>query len=811
MSILQDIPFALRLLKQAPLSTGIAILSIALSIGVTAVVFAAIKAVLLDPLPYTRPSELVQLRTEYPRMPQQSHGDWVVWNDALEVVRRTRTLQSVAIYRNAIFDLAGGSNDTPEALYGLRVQANLFQTLGASPMRGRNFLAKEDRPDHSDVMILSYGLWVRRFHADRSVVGRTVTVNGHGCLVVGVMPRGFNFPMRRDAAHTPAPYVEFWAAPFNVPDNPAAGLGAVARLRGGVSLGQARQDLSSISRALAHDFPATNRDHLLTLNLLHDRTVGSAGMALWLLMAAAVLFTLIGCANVANLLLTRGLTRRQEIAVRLAMGAGHWRIIRQLLTESCVLAVLGGIAGYLLTAAAWRILPAVAPVTIPRLAAARADSAVFVFVLALAGVNGILFGTAPALRMGGRKHATLWSGLGSRGAASGRQDRLRTVLVVTEVAVSVLLVVVGGMVLDSFVRLVTTDPGFQADRVVASVVLPAPERYPKPEQRALFFKRILDAARSLPGVKSAGAVDALPFSGENHGGFVSGGAVPAAHPLTAEIDVAGGEYLQAMGVRLIEGRWFRGEEMNTTNGSAIVDMFVARHLWPGARAIGQRICVYCTPENPRNWKRVIGVVSGASHAALDEPEKGNVYLAAGAMQECVFLVVRTDRPKGEIEQAIRRAVAAVDPNQPVFLSASMQDLIADSVADRRFIMMLLAVTGCLALAMSAAGVYGVISYTTSRRTQEIGIRMAIGATPRNILALILRQGFLAVASGLAFGLGTALLSTRLLHSILPGLDSGHAASVWISTALVITTAGVACWIPARRATRINPMSALRQD
>jgi len=806
--LLHDIRLALRLLRRAPASTGIALLSIALSVGATAVVFAAIKSVLIDPLPYARPSELVQLRSEYPRFAQQSHGDWVVWNDAREVARRNRTLESVGIYGNAIFDLAGDSNATPEALYGLRAKANLFPTLGVSPMLGRNILPEEDQPDHADVMILSYGLWARRFHSDPSVVGRIVTVNGHGCLVIGVMPRDFNFPMRREAAHTPSPYVEFWAAPFHVPANPAAGLGAVARLRPGVSLDEARQDLASISRTLAHDFPATNRDRVLTLNRLRDRTVGAAGKGLWLLMAAAILFMLIGCANVANLLMARGLARQREIAVRLAVGAGHWRIIRQLLTESCVLALLGGLGGYFLTAAAWKILPTIAPVSIPRLAAARADTTIFGFALALAIVNGILFGIAPALRMGGWKRAIVWSGFSARGAASGQDDRLRSTLVAAEVAVSVLLVVIGGQVMASFARLVTTDPGFQADRVVASVVLPAPERYRNPEQRGLFYQRILNAVRAIPGVKSAGTVDALPFSGENHGGFASS---TEAHPLTAEIDVAGGDYLQSMGVRLVEGRWFREEEVSASNDSAIVNTFVARRLWPGASAVGQRICVYCTPENPNNWKRVIGVVSSSSHAALDEPEKGNVYLAAGAMQESVFLVVRTERSKREMERAIRRAIAAIDPNQPVFLSATMRDLIADSVADRRFIMMLLAVTGCLALMMSAAGVYGVISYTTSRRTQEIGIRMAVGATPRNVFSLIFRQGFLTVAIGLAFGLGAALVCMRYLASRFVGLETGHPAPIWIAAGMVIVTAGIACWIPSRRATGTDPIDALRHE
>ena len=808
--MLQDIRIAFRFFSRAPAPTAIALLSIALSVGATAVVFAGIKSVLIDALPYAHPEQLVLVRSEYPRMQEQSSGDWVFWNDAQEIIRRTRTLESVGIYRNAVFDLAGDSSSPPEALYGLKVTASLFPTLGVSPMRGRNILPEEDQPGHADVMILSYGLWVRRFHADPGVVGRTVMVSGHECLVIGVMPPGFNFPLRRAAAHTPSPYVEFWAQLSAHPGARSGAQGVVARLRPGVSLAQARQDIGSISDALAREFPATNRDHVLRLNFLRDRMLGGARNALLMLMAAALLFMLIGCSNVANLLLARGLSRQREIAVRLAIGAGRGRIVRQLLTESCVLALAGGLGGFALTAAAWRILPAIAPVSIPRLAAARADSSVFGFALALAVINGILFGMAPALRLALGQSAGL-SGLGSRGAAAGGRDRMRSALVVAEVALSVVLIVVGGQLLGNFLRLVAIDPGFQADRVMASVVLPAPERYKDPEQRALFYRRILDSVRALPGVQSAGTVDALPFSGENHGGFVSDSEGGAGQALTAEIDVTGGEYLQTMGVHLVEGRWFREEEMNPANDAAIVNTLVAGRLWPGASAVGQRICVYCTPENPRNWKRVIGVVSSASHAALGEPEKGNVYLAAGAMQTSVFLVLRTERPAGEMERAVRRAIAAIDPNQPVFLSVSMRDLIADSVADRRFIMMLLASTGCLALAISAAGIYGVISYTISRRTQEIGIRMAVGATPHNVFALIFGQGFLTVAVGLAVGMGSALACVRSLRSVVAGLESGHAADLWMAAGLATVAAAIACWIPARRATKTDPISALRQE
>lgn len=795
---MRDIRLALRLLRRSPASTGIALASVALSVAATAVVFAAVKAVLLNPLPYADPARLVQLRSDYQHLQRQSSGDWVLKNDVLEVPRRTRTLQPFGVYGNALFNLAGDPGSTPEALYGVLMNSHLFATLGVSPMMGRNILPEEDQPEHSDVMILSYGLWVRRFHSDRSVIGRSVTVNGHSALVVGVMPPDFNFPLRRDAARTPSPYVEFWAAPLHWSSNPLAAVSAVARLRPGTSLAEARQDIASVSSALTRDFPAINRDRTLALNPLPDRAIGPASKALWLLMAASVLFMLIGCANVANLLLARGATRQREMAIRLALGAATSRIVRQLLTESCLLAMLGGLAGYLLTIQAWHLLPALAPASIPRLAAARADTAVFLFALVTAVLNGILFGFAPALRL------AQTGSLGARGAAAGSRDGLRSWLVGSEVAFSVVLVVVGSQVLAGFVHLVAADPGFQQDRVLASVILPPPERYRDPQQRAVFYQRILDAVRAIPGVESAGTTDALPFSGENHGGYVAGGSPQ--RQLTAETDVIGGDYLQAMGVHLLEGRWLRPDE-----DAVIVSSRVARALWPDSSALDRRICVYCSPESPNNWKQVVGVVSDSSHSALNEPDTGSVYLAAGAMQRSVFLVARTARPTGEIARAIRGAVAAIDPNQPVFLSASMRELVADSVASRRFVMLLLAVTAMLALALAAAGIYGVVSYTTSRRTAEIGVRMALGATPARIVSLIFRQSFATVAGGLAVGLLSALAVTRVLRSVLAGLDGAHPGPIAVAAVLVAATAALACFIPARRATRTDPMACLRQD
>ena len=345
---------------------------------------------------------------------------------------------------------------------------------------------------------------------------------------------------------------------------------------------------------------------------------------------------------------------------------------------------------------------------------------------------------------------------------------------------------------------------------MAAVVLPQPDRYREPAARSLVYRRFLEAARAIPGVVSAGTVDALPFSGENDGGFLTTRTEDIANrkwQVAAEVDTIGGDYLAAMGARLLEGRWFHDEE----NDTAIVSEAAAQKLWPGESALGKRVCVSCTPEQTDNWKRVVGVTSNMRHLGLEGEAEGSVYLAANGMRRAQFLVIRTERPAGDYQQLLRRAVASVDPQQPVLLSASMQTLVSDSLAARRFLMLLLAATGCLALALSAAGIYGVTAYTTSRRTQEFGIRMALGATPRNVHVLVFRQGFATVAVGLGIGLATTAAAEKALEAWLLGLTGGGSGDVWLAITLVITMSALACWIPSRKATLVDPMTALRVE
>lgn len=813
MVLFQDIRQALRLFRRSPGPSLLAILSITITVAATAVVFAAVKTVLLDPLPYANADSLVQFRTDYTHT--RPNFGWVSWADMQDVKRLSHSFESVATYHYSILNLTGDANNAPEALYGLYVSADLLPTLGVKPMLGRNIAIEETQTGQARVLILSYGLWTRRFNSDPNVVGRSVEANGHASTIIGVMPPGFDFPLRiASTVRTPSPHMDFWAPEFREPAKlgRSGGFGAIARLKAGVSAASAAQDLETISAELARQYPVTNKEAVLHFTLLRAQTLGFARTGLWLLIGAAALFMLIGSANVANLLLARSLTRHREIAVRLALGAGPKRIIRQLVTESCLLAIAGGIAGYGLTVLAWIWLPALAPTTIPRLAAARADGTVLIFAIAVAVLNGILFGLAPALLAAQRDPATSLRESASRGSVGSVRNHLRSALVIAEVTVAVTIVVLGGRLTASFVELIRTNPGFDAKHVLASIIVAAGDRYKTPQSHESLFRGIVDAARVLPGVEAAGTVDDLPFSGDNNGATLGRDDVLATKQvLYAELDRVSADYLRAMGVRLLEGRWFRDDDLAAGRDVAIINDFAANKLWPGQNAVGKQICVNCFVDSLRERKRVIGVVSSIRHSGLDEPDGSQVYEASGAYSTANFLVLRTNRRTSDMAKAVRAAVASVDPRQPVFVSASMSDLIGDSIADRRFIMTLLAITGALALLLAAAGVYGVISYTTSLRTAEIGVRVALGATPGNVQALVFRGGMLLALAGVGIGLALAWSLTRALRSQLTGLTSDDPLLIVAAAALVLATSSLACWIPARRATRIDPMAALREE
>ncbi len=801
----------LRQMRQSPGLTAVALVSIAIGTGATAAVFAAVKAVLIEPFPYAKPSELVQIRTDDVRA--DPHSDWVSWSDMQDAARGTSAFASWGTYGYAVFNLAGDSGALPEALYGLTVSASLFETLGVAPMLGRNILPEEDQPKGACVIELSYGLWARRFNSDRAIVGRSVQMSGHACKVVGVMPPAFNFPMRlATTVRTPSPYIEFWAAPAVRPkpellqNREDFGYGAVARLRPGVTAAHASQELASISAELAREHPASNKARSMRALPLVERNLGISRSALWIAVGAAAMFMLIGCANVANLLLARGLARQREFAIRFAAGADRAAIVRQLISESMILATIGGLAGFLLAAMAWLVLPEFAPMSIPRLASARADAWVLVFTIAVSLINGAVFGALPAFRASARDP-------NQRLRESGNGGGLRSYLVGAEAAFAVILVVTGSLLASTLTGLLRADTGFDSPHLLASIIVPSGGQYPTPESRATLWPRILDAVKTIPGVESAGTVDALPFSGENHALVVTADPVADSRDdgRAMETDFVSAEYLQTMEVRLIAGRWFRDEDVTAHRTVAIVDEIAARSLWPGGDAVGRRICVYCGPNRTPTWYDVVGVVSSIRHASLDEDPRPSVYLTGRAFESADFLVVRASHPTARMAQEIRRAVAAADPNQPVLLSATLSTLIGDSIADRRFVFSALSLTGILALLLAATGVYGVVSHATSKRAREIGIRMAIGAAPPHVVALIFGQGMRPVILGTAAGILGAIASVRLLRSAFTGLAPGNSGVFMLAISLVVVSAAAACVIPAFRAARLDPVVGLRQE
>jgi predicted permease len=810
--VLQDVAYAWRVFRRAPAVAGSAVLSIAVTVGLGAVVFTAAEAVLLKPLPYQRPQDLVQLSSVGRLAP------WVSWSDMQDVARRARSFSSVGVYHYALLNLKGTGGSLPEALYGLYVSASLFPTLGVTPMIGRNILPEEDQPGRNHEIVLSYGLWKRLFGGDRNVIGRSLTANGYEYRIIAVMPAGFDFPLRlATTVRTPSPYMEFWApigqdAAHDERRNTS--YGAVARLRAGVSEAEADQELASIAKVLGAEYPRSNQDRPIRLVRLVKRTLSGPRASLGVLMAAAVLFLLIGCSNVANLLLARSLARRHELAVRSALGASRWRILRQLMTESCVLAAAGGVLGYLLAFGAWRALPAVVPQNVPRLAEAAVDWRVFLFALAAAIGNGVLFGIAPAWDGAGVEAGEGLRGTGGRGWTSGVRDRARTAIVIAEVAFTVVLVVAGVQLGYAFVHLMSGGVGFEPKGLLASIIVPQGPEYQNAGHWEAFYRRLVDRARALPGVESAGVVDALPFSGENNGAYVRTDDMPASVAKDREIaeyDLVSAEYLQTLGVRLLRGRWFTRAEEDRAPDAVLIDERAARTFFSGRDPVGRRICVNCTEGQAPDWKRVIGVVSSIRHASLDAAPDAEIYAAGGALTAAQFLVLRVRGRATDLVTPLRELVTGIDPAVPVYLSAEMTALIGDSVQDRRFLVLLLALTAMLALLLAAGGLYGVVSYTASMRTREIGVRMALGASRGDVRSLVLLDAMGMTAGGVAIGVAGAIAATRVLSGMLAGLGPAGAGSVIFGAGIVTVTAAAASLIPARRAMRVDPMVALRHE
>ena len=799
----QDLRYGLRVLVKNPGFTTVAIIALALGIGANSAIFSVVNTVLLRPLPYKNPDKLVMVWEEATHLgfPKNtpSPANFIDWRD------QNTVFEGVAAIVERSFNLTGVGE--PERFDGRRVSANLFALLGVEPHLGRTFRPEEDQPG-THVVILSYGLWQRRFGSDPSVIGQPLSLNGESYTVVGVMARSFQFPTRRD---------QLWV-PIAFDSKEAASRGnhyleVIARIKPGVSLQQAQAEMATIAARLAQQYPEENIRIGSVVTPLHEQQVGDIKPALLVLLGAVGFVLLIACANVANLLLARAAVRQKEIALRLALGASRSRLTRQFLTESVLLAVVGGVVGLLLSFAAINVLKRFIPDTISQAQAISIDANVLVFTGLVALLTGVIFGLAPAtqasnfslnetLKEGGRD-----SGAGSHG------NRLRGLLVVSEVAVSFILLIGAGLLINSFLHLRKLDPGFRADHLLA-MKIPLPEaKYPDKEHRSPFFAELLRRVRNLPGIQSAAVASNLPltYDGDSMPIGIEGRTDPPPDQRPDVIlRVIGPEYFSTMGIALVQGRDFTDKDKADSSNVVVISEKTARHFWPGENPIGKRLKPGSTTSRGP-WREIIGVVKNVRQNDFVAEPKMQMYLPYEQINSFVpnALVVRTNVDPLSVAATVRSAVWEIDKDQPVSDMRPMEQIVSESVARQRFSMMLLGIFASLALVLAAVGIYGVMSYSVAQRTHEIGIRMALGAQRSDVLKLTVAQGLRLVFAGLGIGLAVAFALTRVMSSLLFGVSATDPTTFVTISLVLIGVALLASYVPALRATKIEPMAALR--
>ncbi|HEV3469193.1 MAG TPA: ABC transporter permease [Pyrinomonadaceae bacterium] len=804
-TLLLDARHALRTLVKSPGFTAVAVLALALGIGANTAIFSVINSVLLRPLPYREPDRLVFVMENFQQQDSAvSFPNFADWRE------QNRVFEELAASRLTSFNLTGAGE--AERLQGRMVTANFFEALGVEPAAGRDFTPEEDRPGGEAVAVLSHGFWQRRLGGDPKVVGRQLLLNGRSHTVVGVAPAGFEF-------YTP---VEVFV-PLGSWTHQAMGergshpsIYAVGRLKEGVTLEQARAEMDAIMERLAEQYPTTNQGHGATLIPVYENVVGGVRPALMILLGAVAFVLLIACANVANLLLARSSGRRKELAVRAALGATRGRIVRQLLVESVLLALLGGAAGLLLALWGTDLLTSMIPDAVPRPLETGVNARVLGFTLLASLLTGVIFGSVPALQA---SNPDLNDALreGTRGS-TGRRSRLRNAFVVSEVALALVLLVGAGLMVKSFAEVQKVEPGFDPQKLLTAQLSLSAEKYPGPKAVA-FLEEVRQRIGALPGVESAAFSNGLPIYGAGITSFLIEGQprpAPGGEPTAVEYVTTPG-YFRTMGIPLLKGRYL--DERDTRQGQmvALVDEDFARRFFPGEDPLGKRVKLF--REYPA--AEIVGVVGHVKHFGLDAaaPFQAQFYFALAQLPDDyinrmtggISLVVRTKGDPAGAAADVRREVFAVDKEQPVYQARTMEDLISESLALRRFSMSLLALFAAVAALLAAVGIYGVMSYSVSQHTRELGIRMALGAEARDMLWLVIRQGMGLALVGVGLGLAGALALTRVMSSLLYGVTATDPATFAAVTALLTAAALLACYVPARRATKVDPMEALRYE
>src|SRR5262245_34859057 len=808
----QDMRYGARMLMKNPGFTSIAVITLALGIGANTAIFSVVNGVLLRPLPYKDPQQLVMVFAPR-RLEQEFHissGGFTVLRDQKQV------FEQVAAFLPMLDSASITGDGDPEFLGGVTVSANLFTLLGVEAKYGRRFLPEEEKPGANRVVVLSHRLWQRRFGSEQKIVGRKISLNNEPYTVVGVMPPGFRFPLdSMFAGWIPGEidiYIPLALTPEQMNNSKPQTLPVIARLKSQLGIEQAQAEMAGVSARLKRRYPNTNIDESIRLAPYHQQIVGRARFALLVLLGAVGFVLLIACANVANLLLVRAAARRKEIAVRVALGAGRWRVIRQLLTESVQLALLSGLLALLLAFWGVGLLRTIIPENLPRADEIGIDGGVFGFTLLISLGAGILFGLIPAFQA---SRVNLNDALKDGGRSSGGSvhNHLRNLLVVSEVALALALLIGAGLMLRSFIRLMSVDPGLDPRNVLTVDIRLSRNKYSRPQQ-AVFFQQLLERLRALPGIQAAGAVYPMPLSGmEEDLWFDIEGQPPpppGEHRSAGPRGVSPG-YFKAQGIQLLKGRVFTESDGGDTPPVVVINEAMARRYWPDQNPVGKRIAIGRSNGQPV-WSEIIGVVKSVRHMALSEEPRSEVYIPF-AQYPLAFmtLVARTDGAQLGYVVAVRSQVHAVDKDQPISNVRTMEERLASAVSQRRFNLILLAIFAGLALSLAAIGIYGVMSYLVSQRAHEIGVRMALGAQTGDVLRLVIRQGMALTLTGVLIGLITAFGLTRLLRNLLFDLSATDPLTFLVTALLLALVALLACYIPARRATKVDPLVALRCD
>jgi len=799
-SVIQDLRYAIRTLLKSPGFTLVAVLTLALGIGANTAIFSVVDAVLLRPLPYPASDRLVAIWGSFGADRERV----TAYTDVMDFRAQNTSFEAIGVERGESVNLTG--RETPERLNGEFVTADVFGVLGAKAAQGRTFTAEETTPGSGrEVAVLSYDAWKTRFGADPGILGRPLLLNARPHVVIGVMPPGFTSPFGP---------TDVWLPITSIPspetfDRGVQNVWAIGRLRAGTTLARARNDLGTIARRLAAQYPTSNAGWGVTLIPLREQVAGDVGPALLILLAAVGLVLLIACANVANLQLARGAARRHEITVRASLGAGRARLVRQLLTESLLVSAAGGAAGLLLAAWATGALVRAVPGGVPSFEPVRMDGAVLLFTAGAAVFAALLFGLAPALAV---SRADLGDALRVR-APEGRRGGagLRSGLVVAELALCMVLMASAGLLLRSVGRMRRVDPGFDPGNLLTFEFRLPRAKYRDAAAMAAFFERVVPQLRAVPGVAGAALVGATPFTGnwDDVAYTVADRPEPEAGRAPKALrDAVSDGYFGTMRIPLVAGRDFDARDRAGALPVVIVSRELARREWPGASALGKRI----RPVGDSAWSTVVGVVGDSRQRTLGEDLRPRLYVPV-LQSPMAFsnVVARTTGDPLALAPSVRAALWSVDPDQPVWEVTSMDRLLARSMRQERFTTLLTGLFAALALLLAAVGVYGVMAYTVSQRTREVGIRLAVGATPGQVVGLVLGQGVRVTAAATVLGLAGGLAAARLIQGQLFGVGPDDPLTFVIVPAVLAGVALLACWLPARRAARVDPVVALRSE